>query len=64
MQNPIKDIQNSNKNIKDNKDNKLWPPKTKQQWKQIGESLKPSDLPKGLGVTRLELYLGREPREV
>ena len=30
----------------------------------LGESLKLSDLPKGLGVARLELYLGREPGKV
>ena len=30
----------------------------------LGESLKLLDLPKRLGVIRLKLYLGREPREV
>ena len=58
----MKDIQSSNKNIKDNEDNKPWPPRQSGNGNNLGKSLKPSDPPKGLGVARLELYLGREPR--
>ena len=38
--------------------------KTDKQRNNLGESLELLDLPKRLGVPRLELYLGREPRKV
>jgi len=37
---------------------------TRRHRNNLGESLKPLDPPKRLGVERLELYLGREPGEV
>ena len=38
--------------------------KNDKQRNNLGESLKLLDLPKRLGVARLELYLGREPGKV
>ena len=38
--------------------------KKNKQRNNLGESLELSDLLKRLGVTRLELYLGRKPGEV
>jgi len=35
-----------------------------KQRNNLGKSLELSDLPKKLGVARLELYLGREPGKV
>jgi len=39
-------------------------PRQNDNGNNLGESLKLSDPPKGLGVARLELYLGREPGKV
>ena len=63
-QDPMKYIQSSNRSIKDKKTTNHDYQRQSDNGKNLGKSLKSSDLPKGLGVTRLELYLGREPREV
>jgi len=60
----MKDIQSSNKNMKDNGDNKPWLPRQSNNRNNLGKSLELLDPPKRLGVARLELYLGREPRKV
>jgi len=60
----MKDLQSNNRNIKDNEDNNPDHQRQSDNGNNLGESLKSLDLPKRLGVKRLELYLGREPRKI
>jgi len=60
----MKDIQSSNEDIKDKEDYNHNHPRQSDNGNNLGKSLKLLDLSKKLGVTRLELYLGREPRKV
>ena len=60
----MKDIQSSNKDIKDKEDYNYDHPRQSDNGNNLGKSLELSDLPKKLGVAKLELYLGREPGKV
>jgi len=60
----MKDLQSNNRNMKDNEDNNPDHQKQSDNGNNLGKSLKSLDLPKRLGVKRLELYLGREPGKV
>jgi len=60
----MKDIQSNNKNTKDMKTANSDHQRQSDNGNNLGKSLKPLDLPKELGVARLELYLGWEPGEI
>ena len=57
----MKDIQSSNKDIKDKEDYNHDHPRQSNNRNNLGESLELLDPPKKLRVARLELYLSREP---